>query len=48
MSRTAPAAIGREKATALAAEVMAFASRIAIDGEVEEILQANALIARRL
>ena len=48
MSRTAPAAIGAEKAAALAADLTAFAGRVAVDGQIAEILQANALIARRL
>ena len=47
MSRTAPDALGPDKAEALAADLRALAADVAVDGMIGEILESRALIARR-
>lgn len=47
MSRTAPHALGADKAAALAADLRALAADVAVNGMIGEILESRAMIARR-
>ena len=47
MSRTTPDALGPDKAAALATDLRALASEVAVDGMIDEILESGVMIARR-
>ena len=47
MSRTSPGEIGPEKMEAMVSDIRALIDKVAVDGNVTEILETTALIARR-